>query len=66
MTKILGIADYLYDELDKLREPDPDYEGQKETWTRFFSRSFKIKFRPRGVVRKGTGTVGRPIKKKGG
>ena len=66
VTKRMGLADFLYDELNELRKPDPDYEGQKETWTRFFCRHFNIKFKPRGVVRKGTGTVGRPIKKKEG
>lgn len=64
VVKRIGIADYLFTELDKLREPDPNYDGQKETWTRFFSRRFDIKFLPRGISRRTNGKVGRPLKKR--
>lgn len=53
--RTITLAGYLYADLDKRRAVE---EGEKESWSQFFARTFNIKYRPHGVKR----TPGRPRK----
>ena len=44
--KEIAISDYLFDEMDKLREIDP-LTGLKEPWTQYLCRLHNIKYHPR-------------------
>lgn len=58
MTKSITVADYLYAALDAKRVVDD--EGEKESWTEYFCKTYGIRYRPHGLSRRTNGRVGRP------